>query len=78
MNKDEDQMNENKDLKNRARPYVKFILQGEPVDPDLITEVLGVLPARRFKKGDPYGKKGNKWPLVYGVSLQEIWWKVII
>ena len=60
MNNDKDAMIENNDLKSLARPYAKFILQGEPVDPDLITETLGVLPARRFKKGDAYGKKGNK------------------
>jgi hypothetical protein len=63
MNNDKDHMNENNDLRILARPYVKFILQGEPVDPDLITEALGVSPARRFKKGDTYGKKGNKWTI---------------
>lgn len=72
MIKDEDQ-NEDKDLKNLARPYVKFILQGEPVDPDQITEVLGVLPARRFKKGDSYGKKGNKRPIgLWSISSRDI------
>lgn len=63
MNKDEDEMNENKDLKNLAYPYVKFIFKGESVDPDLITETLGILPDRRFRKGDPYGKKGRTRPI---------------
>lgn len=73
MNNDEDPMNELNDLKTLAKPYVKFILQGEPVDPDLITEALGVLPSRRFKKGDPYGKKENKWPIgFWSISSRDI------
>lgn len=73
MKNDEDPINETKELKNPVRPYVKFILQGEPVDPDLITEALGVLPARRFKKGDPYGKKGNKWSIgLWSISSRDM------
>ncbi len=73
MNNDADTMNEKNDLRNLARPYVKFTLQGEPVDPDVITEALGVLPARRINKGDPDGKKGHKWAIgLWSISTRDI------
>ena len=73
MNYDEVPMNEDNDLKDLARPYVKFIFQGESVDPELITDALEILPSRRFKKGDTYGKKGNKWTIgFWSISSRDI------
>ncbi|MBI5842738.1 MAG: DUF4279 domain-containing protein [Chloroflexi bacterium] len=45
-------------------PYVSFILRGKDIDPQDITNRLGIKPSRSFKKGD-YRSENKKWPHGY-------------
>lgn len=67
-------MNENEGSSEYfCKPYVKFYIQGEPVDPDQVTKILGILPSRKINKGDSDGKKGRTWSKgFWGISSNEI------
>ena len=52
-------------------PYVSLVLRGEELDPQMITEMLGITPRRSFKRGDQRGRdnKDKKWS--YGFWMFE-------
>ena len=49
------------DNDTQSRMYATFILRGKQLDPNDVTERLGITPSRSFKRGDRRGEKG-KWP----------------
>ena len=49
------------DNKNLVRVYATFILRGKELDPRMVTERLGIIPSRSFKRGDRHGDN-KKWP----------------
>ena len=47
--------------RNPTRIYATFILRGKELDPQKVTEQLGILPSRSFKRGDNRTEQ-KKWP----------------
>ena len=46
---------------NTTRIYATFILRGKELDPQAVTELLGITPSRSFKRGDIRTEQ-KKWP----------------
>jgi hypothetical protein len=56
-------------IENRPYPpYISLILRGEALDPEKITEMLGINPTKSAKHGDKRGRS-NKWP--HGIWILE-------
>lgn len=43
------------------RIYATFIIRGKDLDPQVVTELLGIAPTRSFKRGDQR-TENKKWP----------------
>lgn len=37
-------------------PYATLVVSGDEVNPDTVSEILGLSPSRAFKAGDPYSR----------------------
>ncbi len=46
---------------NPTRIYATFILRGKELDPQSVTELLGITPSRSFKRGDIRTEQ-KEWP----------------
>lgn len=46
---------------NTPRIYATFILRGKELDPQVVTEQLGIIPSRSFKRGDKRTEQ-KRWP----------------
>jgi hypothetical protein len=58
----------------QVTPYAWFFIKGEVIDPDELTEILGITPNYKYRKGDHYGLEKDRTQTIgfWSISSRKI------